>query len=224
MSFGEVNEQGQKLIKERRDAEARGHYERALGDREFLKGLEPDEVGQLWNNYGLACRRLVQNEEAKMAYTKALELFRKSPEPPAHEITVTLSNLGVLALAQKDNDAAFDYLCEELDLHKKSPNDMRRLGWCLHNLAEVFCRKGEFAAAERNLKHALELRNAALPSDDADIAENYKMLGDVFFTVDKRAEAKEAYSRALPKFEQVLGSSNGVVIDIKNQLKILENA
>lgn len=227
-AFQQINKDGTRLLDEDKHQEACLHYKHALDNLNAIPDISASEIGQLWNNYGLACRFLNQKKEAQSAYETALNTFKDCKQPPVHEIVVTLSNLGRLALANKDNDLAWSYLIEELELRKSqlavSPQDVdvSAVAWCLHNLAEVLCRRREFDKALKNLHQALSLRQQSLPPEHDNIAENIKMLADVYWTIGDNRKAKKYYELSLPMHKRILGCEHWMTIDIETQLRKLE--
>jgi tetratricopeptide (TPR) repeat protein len=219
-----LNEGGKKFLDQGQHEQARVYYKQALERVNAGQAVEDVERGQLWNNYGLSCRFTGNSGEAQTAYETALKIYRACEPPPVIEIVVTLSNLGRLALSNNENEAAWDYLTEELTLRKKqlasSPQelDVPATAWCLHNLAEVFCRRGKFDLAIQNLEQALGMRRKALGPEHDDVAENLKMLADVFFTVGDQRKAAQNYELALPMYRRMLGQGHILVSDIEKQL------
>jgi tetratricopeptide (TPR) repeat protein len=93
---------------------------------------DPAHTARLWNNVGALCRELGDIAAAQQAYDQAVFLHRTVIALPLPDLGIVLQNLGELALRRGDQEAAWTYFTEELDLwkHLKDPETIPHLATC----------------------------------------------------------------------------------------------
>ncbi len=225
VDFRSLNKNGLEFLALGEYARARAFYLEIISD--LKASLLPEELGKAWHHYGLASQGLQDHAEAQKAYDSALACYRRAVIPPMSELMTTFAAMARLALAREENDLAWAYLTEELDMRKEvlanfpEQVDHAATAWCLHHLAEVFSRNGVFHAARQNLEQALHLRERVLPRKHLIIAENRKLLGDVCYVLNERTAARKFYRQALPILRRRLGKGHSMVVDVRRQLALL---
>lgn len=208
----------------------KGDY--ASAKRLFLNTLtlaeakpNPDRLylAQVLNNLGFVHQCIHDFVLADQYYARSLEIYRALNNGDSAEFAIALHNAGRTAYLQKNSKAAWNYWTEELDMWKrlKNPDCTHYVATCLQACGEVMADAGEFERARRNFEQALELRQNVLPSNHADIADNFFLLARLCEAQKDRPAARTYFKKALPLFVSALGKSHPVVKDIENSLKRL---
>ncbi len=116
-------------------------FEQALATWQRLTLLLPTD-SEIYNNMGLALKKMGKKEEAYQAYTKALALQREYPE--------ALNNLGVLYLNDGERPKAKSHFQEALGIKPDYPDPHL-------NLAVLFEQEGNVKQAHEHYMKFLEL-------------------------------------------------------------------
>jgi len=184
---------------------------------------DPPHTARLWNNVGALCRELGDIAAAQQAYDHALFLHRTVIATPQSDCGIVLQNLGELALRRGDQEAAWAYFTEELDLWKqlKDPTMIPHLATCLHSLGEIMAAVEAYAPARRNFEQALELRELTLGDDQPETADTLIQLGMVCRAQRDYAAARTYLTRAQQLYIQALGAQHPMVTKLQTILTTL---
>jgi tetratricopeptide (TPR) repeat protein len=169
---------GSVYIEQRKTAEARSSFERALK----LRASYPDTLANSWNNLGLLAAREGRTEEAIDKFKEALKLN------PEH--LIALDNLGSAYRQQKRWDDARQLYERALEINPKDAEANYGLGM-------VFAQSDDTESAFRLLQKALKLRPV--------YPEALNNLGILFLRTKRRDEAVATFEeciRVAPEFDQ----------------------
>jgi tetratricopeptide (TPR) repeat protein len=187
-------------------------------DREYQR-----EWARTSNNRGIVLSALGRFEPARSDFERAIqryETLRADDRPPAvvrsdflQELAWSYNNLGKLLAGEgKREDARSSYrhaiaLGEELTAREPDRRQYRReLATYYNNLANLHYRTGDSATARGLSRKALDLLEelaAPAPLLRGELANAYNTLGGILDSLELRAEAEEAFAKALTLFESL---------------------
>jgi tetratricopeptide (TPR) repeat protein len=147
---------------------------------------------------------LQQYEQARDAYNRSLEIFRKLDNQK--EIRSILSELGRVAMFQKNYDEAWKLLEESLNITKQL-KDNEWMAKNLHDLAWVAQHQGDYPKAQKFCQESLDI--AKKFKNNEWIAKNIYRLGRIAQNQGHYAEAGEFYRQSL-KVNEELGNYGGI--------------
>lgn len=150
--------------------------------------------------------KLRKFNEALSVGTQLLDLRQKmfGAEDPA--IATSLSNLGEIYLAKKDDGKADPlYRRAVAILQKKPGTNPTLLSAGLTKLAYMRFRKRDYVGAATFLEQAVAVKEKAVGKEDLSIAGLLHDLADVYQTLHRLEVAEQLYVRSLTIMEQQLG-------------------
>jgi len=110
----------------------------------------------------------------------------------------------------KDWSKSREKYTEALELAKRSEDQDKQVKMLLR-IAGTFVEQSDFAAAEANLRQALELAEKRDEAEQAQIASCLYELASVLIKEKKEAEAKPIFARCLEMSEKVFSSNNPIL-------------
>ncbi len=125
------------------------------------------------DHYLLVALEQGDHDQAGQLFARSLEMRRELGD--RRGISISLSNLGQLAMREGRYDEADRYLQESLRIRREMGHTAG-VGVSLHNLGLVAFHQGEYELAEKLHKQSLELRRAL--GDSVGIAECLEALGE----------------------------------------------
>lgn len=150
--------------------------------------------------------KLKKFNEALSVGTQLLELRQKmfGAEDPA--IATSLSNLGEIYLAKKDDGKADPLYRRAVAILKKNPGtNPTLLSASLAKLAYMRFRKRDYVSAADFLEQAVAVKEKAVGKEDLSITGLLHDLADVYQILHRPEVAEQLYVRALTIMEQQLG-------------------
>ncbi len=107
---------------------------------------------------------------------------------------------------------------DALQLSEQSPEGDARRATSLNNLAFTLHAQGHYLAAERHYREALAMREAALGTDHADVAQSCNNLAELYRVLGRYAEAEPLHQRARAIRERQFGPEHPEVAQTLNNL------
>lgn len=188
-----------------------GNYELARDDyRQAIDQLEdrPDrlaQVGRLHAEVGAAYDELGRPDHASRHWKMAIEFFEKHEPPLLLDIAAMANNLGFIAKADGNFEAAESYFLRALEiLHSQLGQDHEQTATVSSNLGALYHTTGLYEQAREMHMIALETRRKLLGDDHPDTAQSHNNLALVLLQTGDRNWARRHFEKALTSFE-VLG-------------------
>ncbi|MFZ0479672.1 MAG: tetratricopeptide repeat protein [Terriglobales bacterium] len=204
---------------EKRLAEARRHFERALYLRRQLEPLNPaatlPDIAATLNNLGNLDRLENRMDDARQQYEAALNIHRQllqqklEPFPP--DLATTLNNLGALEQSTKVDDAR-RYFEEALtvyrDMATKHPDQfLPKVAQTLNSLGYVERASNRFDESRRCYEEALKIRRQLAQEDENTYLPYLAMTLNDLAILDaaqyRADDASRHYQEALQSYRQL---------------------
>ncbi len=179
-----------------REAEAIGHYERAIQAGTELGNVAHSDLGTMLNNVALIYRRSERQEAAEPYYLQALALYEKQLGPEHADVAAVLNNLGVFYTSAGRLEEAEQMHQRALAIRRKTnPKAHSDIAQSKCNLAVVYHSRGDLTRAGELYQESLrQWEGVEKPSEDYEIvASNY---ADLLRSLGKRRRAGAIESRA----------------------------
>ena len=210
---------------EKRLAEARRHYERALYLRRQLEQQSPaatlPDIATTLNNLGNLDRLENRTDDARQQYEAALNIHRQllqqklEPFPP--DLATTLNNLGALEQSTKVDDARRHF--EEAlkiyrDMATKHPDQfLPKVAQTLNSLGYVDRAENRLDEARQRYEEALKIRRQLAQEDGAAylpyLATTLNDIGILDAAQNRADDARRHYQEALQSYRQLARQDPG---------------
>ena len=188
-----------------------GNYELARDDyRQAIDQLEDrhdrlSQIGRLHAALGAAYDELGKPDQASRHWKMAIEFFEKHAPPLLLDIAAMANNLGFIAKADGDLEAAEAYFLRALEiLHSQLGQDHEQTATVSSNLGALYHAAGFHEQAREMHMIALETRRKLLGDEHPDTAQSHNNLALVLLQTGDRSWARRHFEKALTSFE-VLG-------------------
>jgi tetratricopeptide (TPR) repeat protein len=195
--------------------EIRGDVYRELGDfelarddyRQAIDQLQdrPDrygQVGRIHAGLGAAYDGLAQEDRAINHWKKAIEFFEQNEPPLLLDIAAMANNLGFIAKAHGDLDAAESHFLRALEIvHSQHGQEHEQTATVSSNLGALYQAAGYFEQSREMHMIALETRRSLLGEDHPDTAQSHNNLALALLNTGDRSWARRHFEKALTGFE-----------------------
>lgn len=167
----------------------------------------PDRIGQVGRLYallGTAYDGQQRPEKATEAWQHAVAFFEKHEPPMLMEVAAVTNNLGFMAKANGDLDAAEDYFLKSLELmHAEVGVKHEETASVSNNLGAVYLAAGYLDQAREMHMMALETRRELFGENHPDTAQSHNNLALALLQTGDRAWARRHFEKALAGFEHL---------------------
>jgi tetratricopeptide (TPR) repeat protein len=177
---------------------AAAHFETALSiDRDIYGSADP-RVAAVSNNYGMCLLATGKFDEAKHHFEWALSVYRKTYGDQSAKVASVLNNLGcALRDGGMDADGARQHFEDALRVAEIACGaNHPTTSSILYNTAVLSRNAGDFEAAERAIRRALLIDEAAFGPGHPDVARDLVELSRVLGDAGQLAQAKGYADRA----------------------------
>lgn len=188
------------------------HVEAAEDLKDAIDQLDnrPDKVallGRLHTLLGAAYDGQERGDKAIDAWGKAVEFFEKHEPPLLMDVASISNNLGFMAKAGGDLDAAEDYFLKSLEImHAELGREHEKTAAVSNNLGAVYLAAGYLDQAREMHMMALETRRGLFGENHPDTAQSHNNLALALLRTGDRAWARRHFEKSLAGFE-ALGST-----------------
>ncbi|MEP2774614.1 MAG: tetratricopeptide repeat protein [Luteolibacter sp.] len=187
-----------------------GDYEAALEDaKQAIDQLDsrPDKLAQLGRLHallGAIYDGMDRPERVISAWEKAVEYFEKHEPPLMMDVAGLRNNLGFIAKASGDLDAAEDHFLHSLQLmvSEVGQKNEETASVC-NNLGAVYLAAGYLDQAREMHMMALETRRDILGENHPDTAQSHNNLALALLRTGDRTWARRHFEKALAGFESL---------------------
>jgi tetratricopeptide (TPR) repeat protein len=190
-----------------------GKYEEAAEDlKHAIDQLDnrPDriaQVGRLYALLGAAYDGQGRPDKVTDAWKKAVQFFEKHEPPLLMDVAAITNNLGFMAKAAGDLDAAEDHFLRSLEImHSEVGRKHEETASVSNNLGAVYLAAGYLDQAREMHMMALETRREIFGENHPDTAQSHNNLALALLQTGDRAWARRHFEKALAGFE-ALGSA-----------------
>ncbi len=223
-----LSNKGIVLWNEGKAEQALNYMLEALSIRRKNKDLSPTILADNYNNLGL----VLSNEDdiaAKDYYYKALDIYSEHPEDNLDKIIQSTINLSLIESRNKEFKNSLILLNSALEKWKQNHSTPTPTeAFILVNIANIYLETSNFVLAEDNFKDAVEIYLKTYGERNAEIANVFMLMGDLYKTQNDFKTALYYNQKALIsnsfKFSSSLVTQHPTIEDaIKpyNQLIIL---
>lgn len=162
------------------------------------------QVGRLYALLGAAYDGQERPEKATDAWRKAVEFFEKHEPPLRMDVAAITNNLGFMAKARGDLDAAEDYFLKSLEImHAEVGQKHEETASVSNNLGAVYLAAGYLDQAREMHMIALETRREIFGENHPDTAQSHNNLALALLQTGDRAWARRHFEKALAGFESL---------------------
>ncbi|MFM2199129.1 MAG: hypothetical protein RLZZ505_2561 [Verrucomicrobiota bacterium] len=187
-----------------------GQYVEAVDDlKHAIDQLDnrPDriaQVGRLYALLGAAYDGQERPEKAIEAWQIAVAYFEKHEPPLLMDVAAITNNLGFMAKASGDLDAAEDYFLKSLQImHSEVGVKHEETASVSNNLGAVYLAAGYLDQAREMHMMALEARREIFGENHPDTAQSHNNLALALLQTGDRSWARRHFEKALAGFEQL---------------------
>lgn len=165
----------------------------------------PDRIGQTGRLYallGAAYDGQGRAEKTREAWEQAMNFFQKSEPPLRMDVAAMANNLGFVAKAQGDLDAAEDYFLKALEImHAELGQKHEKTAAVSNNLGAVYLAAGYLDQAREMHMMALETRREIFGETHPDTAQSHNNLALALLRTGDKTWARRHFEKALAGFE-----------------------
>jgi CHAT domain-containing protein/tetratricopeptide (TPR) repeat protein len=221
----QLNDQGDRLFEQRRYADAKPLYMRALVIREKALGPSHPDVAEVLDSLGnVYTTSAADRSRAEALLQRALAIYEKAPHVDGMVVHV-LNDLAVLHEYQQDYKGAQLFLQRAIALRENAVGaDALVLAQLLNDLALVYGAEGDDASAVPLQERALAIREKALGPVDLLVAVALNNLALTYKSRSEYARAAPLFERALAIREKALRPDDPLVAESLNNLAKLYKA
>lgn len=185
-----------------------GNFDQAREDyRQAIDQLQdrPDrfaQTGRLHAALGAAYDGLDMEERAVNHWHKAIEFFEKNEPPLLLDIAAMTNNLGFIAKANGDLDAAETNFLRALEItHSQLGQEHEQTATVSSNLGALYQAAGFHEQSREMHMIALETRRNLLGEEHADTAQSHNNLALALLNTGDRSWARRHFEKALAGYE-----------------------
>ncbi len=162
------------------------------------------QVGRLYALLGAAYDGQERPEKAAEAWQNAVAYFEKHEPPLLMDVAAITNNLGFMAKAGGDLDAAEDYFLKSLEIMNAEVGvKHEETAAVSNNLGAVYLAAGYLDQAREMHMMALETRRELFGENHPDTAQSHNNLALALLQTGDRAWARRHFEKALAGFEQL---------------------
>ncbi len=176
--------------------EAEPLLERSLEIKERVLGKDHPEVAGSLNNLAILYDAMGRPEDAVPLLRRAYELKRDTLGPEHPDVGMAVANLAWMHYRQGDFEEAKRQYARARELYGSRSRSLS-MAILLRDESFLHRDRGDYAVAERQLREALEIREASLDADHPDVADALHLIGELYRLRDSPAEAEPYLARAL---------------------------
>ena len=157
--------------------------------------LEPDDraISNRLNNLGLCLRQLNRLEEARVAYTRSIEICMRANRP--EEAIRPYNNLGTTYIQGKDYEKALAACKHALELNTKANADVGSS--IMDHIAIIYHKQGKLQEALAAYKSAVEYREKEGSLHIRQANETWLNMGILYTQLKEHAKAAECFKKCL---------------------------
>lgn len=160
------------------------------------------QVGRLYAMLGAAYDGQERSGKAIEAWQNAVAFFDKHEPPLLMDVAAITNNLGFMAKANGDLDAAEDYFLKSLEImHSEVGVKHEETAAVSNNLGAVYLAAGYLDQAREMHMMALETRRELFGENHPDTAQSHNNLALALVQTGDRAWARRHFEKALAGFE-----------------------
>jgi CHAT domain-containing protein/Tfp pilus assembly protein PilF len=212
LAFWVYLQTGEALQEARRWSEAESAYGLAATAAETAK--KPVARARVYDSVGRMFVSQGKQEEATKAFQSALDLRTTSPDDTV-SLAQSFTNLGSVAYAGRDLDAAEAHYKRAFTLQERVAPDSLDLAASLNNLGNVAWSRGALDEAEGHYRRALALREKLAPNR-LEVASSLNNLALVAWSRGDLPAAETLHKRALAIKEELAPESLTVASSLTN--------
>jgi tetratricopeptide (TPR) repeat protein len=165
------------------------------------------QIGRLYAKLGAAYDGEGLEDKVIEAWQTALRYFEKHEPPLLMDVAAMSNNLGFIAKAGGDLDAAEDYFLRSLEImHAEVGQNHEETAAVSNNLGAVYLAAGYLDQAREMHMMSLETRRELFGENHPDTAQSHNNLALALLKTGDRAWARRHFEKALAGFE-ALGSA-----------------
>lgn len=194
---------GDLLVESGKAAEAAEDYKQAI-DQLDNRPDRLSQIGRLYASLGAAYDSLERSDRAMECWERAVEFLEKSEPPRLLDVAAIANNLGFLAKAGGDMDAAEDHFLKSLQiLNEELGQKHEETAAVSNNLGALYHAAGYFEQAREMHMMSLETRRELLGEQHPDTAQSHNNLALSLLETGDRAWARRHFEKALAGFESL---------------------
>ena len=185
-----------------------GNHEAARDDyRQAIDQLDSrpdrlDQIGRLHASLGAAHDVLGEAERAAVHWQEAIGYFERHDPPLLLDVAALSNNLGFLAKASQDLNAAESYFLKALEiLHAHRGKDHEETAAVSNNLGALYLAAKYYEQAREMHMIALETRRNLFGDEHPDTAQSHNNLALAMLETGDRSWARRHFEKALTGFE-----------------------
>lgn len=189
-----------------------GNFELARDDyRQAIDQLQDrpdrfDQIGRLHAGLGAAYDGLGREAQAVAHWQNSIDFFERHEPPLLLDIAAIANNLGFIAKAAGDLDAAESHFLRALEiLHSQLGQEHEQTATVSSNLGALYQAAGFFEQSREMHMIALETRRKLLGEEHPDTAQSHNNLALALLNTGDRSWARRYFEKALASYE-ALGS------------------
>ncbi len=214
-SLVSINNLGQLLQNQGKDAEAEALFREALeGRRRTLGDEHPDTLTLISNlgqviRYGdlLLAKNVARKAEREALIREALEGRRRTLGDDHPDTLTSINNMGSFLYRERKYDKALSYYNEALETKRGTLGDEHPDTLAsIYNLGRTLQDQGKYAEAEPFCREALEARRRTLGDEHPDTLASIDNMG---FLLQRQGK----YDEALPYYSEVVETKRGTLGD-----------
>ncbi|KAB2640616.1 MAG: tetratricopeptide repeat protein [Verrucomicrobia bacterium] len=161
-----------------------------------------DQIGRLHAALGAAHDALDRPARAADHWREAIACFERHDPPLLLDVAALANNLGFLAKADKDLDAAETYFLKALEiLHAQLGQDHEETAAVSNNLGALYLAAKYYEQAREMHMMALETRRKLFGDEHPDTAQSHNNLALAFLETGDRSWARRHFEKSLDGFE-----------------------
>ncbi|CAM4818875.1 unnamed protein product [Rotaria magnacalcarata] len=214
-----------------RVADAKGEYDTSL--EWYQKSLEmkmrtrPSDhvnIGITHNTIGNVHRNKGDRGRALESYNRAVSLFKQAHDENHPHLASFYNNIGIIYREEKKYFEALDFYEKSLSLRRKHlPSDHPDLGSSYNNVGIVHYCLDHYDLALDHYNRSLKIKLKSLPAQHPDIAMTYENMGIVYEDKDDFEQTLIYMKKAQAIYEVALPLNHPNVVNIKNNVKRVED-
>jgi Flp pilus assembly protein TadD len=163
-----------------------------------------DQIGRLYAGLGAAHDAVGRSEDARRNWQLAIDFFERCQPPLQLDIAAIANNLGFLAKAAGDLEAAESHFLRALEIHHSQlGQEHEKTATVSSNLGALYQSAGFFEQAREMHMIALETRRKLLGEEHPDTAQSHNNLALALLDTGDRSWARRHFERALTGFESL---------------------
>ncbi|MCX6874639.1 MAG: tetratricopeptide repeat protein [Verrucomicrobia bacterium] len=196
-----------------------GNHEAARDDyRQAIDQLDErpdrlDQIGRLHAGSGAAHDGLGNPGRAADHWREAMGCFERHDPPMLLDVAALANNLGFLAKAAEDLDAAETYFLKALEiLHEQYGKEHEETAAVSNNLGALYLAAKFFEQSREMHMMALETRRTLFGEEHPDTAQSHNNLALALLETGDRSWARRHFEKALAGFE-ALGADYAVDLE-----------